>query len=173
MVTAWIRESPGAPKRRRSTPPKEMAIRQVRAFVKGLPQGKEDWDNNGPQSDEDNKKIISKFTLAGHREGMDLESVLIAFGNVNKPDESMGDAVFNAACRAAEKSIATDKINAAMRLRYGSMPSDERLRCLRSAMPTYILILDILSRAWNSRAFEIPLRRKYLSLKIMKLSDGI
>ncbi|KAH6888488.1 hypothetical protein B0T10DRAFT_55266 [Thelonectria olida] len=152
---------------------------EVVSFLRGLPQGEEDWDNNKPETEEDLLELRKGLTLSvsfsndQHYSRQDraewtwtqlLEEYANHMAHVHPVDgleRQMYEFVFTGLCSIGLKVYymdmrQVDKIMSTALRDSGNMLSKKRM-----GVPKYIEMLNVLdSYLMGERAHEIPMRRK-------------
>lgn len=153
---------------------------EVVSFLRGLPQGEEDWDNNKPETEEELLRLREGLTLsvslygAGRYSAKEraewpwdkfLENYAQQMANVlpvDGPERQMYDFVFTALCCIGVKVYYMEmrQVDKIMRTILGD--SENMLHKKRMGVCKYIEMLNVLdSYLMGERAHEIPMRRAY------------
>ncbi|KAF5023856.1 hypothetical protein F66182_4060 [Fusarium sp. NRRL 66182] len=165
LAAEFIAEDPGKPipqrpARRRGL---ESLKKWVKNWMKKLPQGDEDWDNNIPSTPEDIQRLRSRLTIShiGSRRDMDWVTLLETYAASAKDFEGreaqLHAMVMVAACQVAySHGLSKEDMHAVMAkcVTGGS----DTLRSKRFALPKSIKISDELANVLGARAYELPLR---------------
>lgn len=140
-------------------------------WMKRLPQGEEDWNNDFPCTIEDIEGVRRRLTLAHleDRQQMDWLALLHTYAACAKDFDGrelqLHNMIMVAACHVAHSDgLAREAMQAAMAKCISG--GSDTLRSKRFALPKCIQIGDELAKVLGSRAYELPLRGKvgYLPL---------
>ncbi|KAM5351741.1 hypothetical protein ACJ41O_004464 [Fusarium nematophilum] len=165
LTPEFIVEDPGKPipqrpVRRRGL---ETQRRWIKNWMKRLPQGDEDWDNNTPSTPDEIQILRGRLTLSHveSRHEMDWETLLDAYAAAAKDFEGrelqLHSMVMVAACHVAfHHGLSRDEMLKAMAKCISG--GSDTLRSKRFALPKCIQIGDELANVLGVRAYELPLR---------------
>ncbi|KAM5376984.1 hypothetical protein ACJZ2D_005186 [Fusarium nematophilum] len=177
LTPEFIVEDPGKPipqrpVRRRGL---ETQRRWIKNWMKRLPQGDEDWDNNTPSTPDEIQILRGRLTLSHveSRHEMDWETLLDAYAAAAKDFEGrelqLHSMVMVAACHVAfHHGLSRDEMLKAMAKCISG--GSDTLRSKRFALPKCIQIGDELANVLGVRAYELPLRGR---LSLSELSHFV
>ncbi|KAF4979089.1 hypothetical protein FZEAL_4649 [Fusarium zealandicum] len=165
FAAEFIVEDPGKPVPQRPIRRRGLETQRkwIKNWMKRLPQGDEDWDNNCPSTPDDIQRLRDRLTLSHieSRHEMDWTTLLDAYASSAKDFEGrelqLHSMVMVAACHVAyNHGLSRDEMLQAMAkcINGGS----DTLRSKRFALPKCIQIGDELANVLGVRAYELPLR---------------
>ncbi|KAH7170739.1 hypothetical protein EDB81DRAFT_178157 [Dactylonectria macrodidyma] len=165
FAAEFIVESPGQPAPQRATRRRGMETHRkwIRNWMKRLPQGDEDWDNNFPSTADEICRIRERLTMAHveSRHQMDWVTILHTYASWAKEFDGrelqLHNMVMVAACHVAHSDgLPRDVMLEAMAKCISG--GGDTLRSKRFALPKCIQIGDELVNVLGVRAYELPLR---------------
>ncbi|RMJ12622.1 hypothetical protein BHE90_009328 [Fusarium euwallaceae] len=165
FAAEFIVEDPGRPVPQRPVRRRGLETQRkwIRNWMKRLPQGDEDWDNNSPSTPDDIQRLRDRLTLSHiqSRHEMDWATLLDTYAAAAKDFEGrelqLHSMVMVAACHVAyNNGLPRDDMLQAMAKCISG--GSDTLRSKRFALPKCILIGDELASVLGVRAYELPLR---------------
>ncbi|KAJ4249382.1 hypothetical protein NW762_012233 [Fusarium torreyae] len=165
FAAEFIAEDPGRPVPQKPIRRRGLGDRRkwVQNWMKKLPQGDEDWDNNSPSTPEEIQRLRDRLTLSHieSRQEMDWETLLNTYAAAARDFEGrefqLHSMVMVALCLVAHSQGLTRELVIELMAKSVSGGSDT-LRSKRFALPKCVQIGDALAKVLGVRAYELPLR---------------